>query len=205
MCLCARAEVCVIASGGVGWPSHLHRGDFEVPNRLLAYLLFTPSGRNRTHAEVARMEEQVGFSTEAEEGESVAAEEEKGNQRGDTVGAGGGNKEDPIGREEASEAEHEREVPRRSGTRAEAGEVPEWLKSAVRNSTGGGSDQGRSHDVRETSAVNKDRGDERERRLDTVGETERLSATLLTSYPSSSLTSFKIKVLSGFRQLKHLI
>lgn len=30
--------------------------------------LFTPSGRNRTHAEVARMQEQVGFSAEAEEG-----------------------------------------------------------------------------------------------------------------------------------------
>lgn len=126
--------------------------------------LFTPSGRNRTHAEVARTQEQVGFSAEAEEGERRECDSggRKGKPKRRHSGARGGNKEDLIGREEASEAEHESEVPRRSGTRAEAGEVPEWLKSAVRNSTGGGSDQGRSHDVRETSTVNKDRGDERE-------------------------------------------
>lgn len=60
-------------------------------------------------------------------------------------------------REEGCDARAEREVPRRSGTRAEAGEVPEWLKSPVRNSTGGGSDQSKSYDVQETSTVNKDR------------------------------------------------
>lgn len=44
--------------------------------------------------------------------------------------------------------------------RAEAGEVPEWLKSLGRNSAGGGSDQRKSYDVQETSMVNKDKGDE---------------------------------------------
>lgn len=43
------------------------------------------------------------------------------------------------------------------GTRAEAGEMPEWLKSPGRNSAGGGSDQRKSYDVQETSVVNKDR------------------------------------------------
>lgn len=127
--------------------------------------LFTPSGRNRTHTVVGHTQEQVGFSAEAEEGvrRECGSGGRKGKPKRRHSGVGGGNKEDPIGREETSEAEHEREVPRRLGTRAEAGEVPEWLKSAVRNSTGGGSDQGRSHGVRETSTVNKDRGDERER------------------------------------------
>lgn len=61
---------------------------------------------------------------------------------------------------EVSKAEHEREVPRRSGARAEAIEVPEWLTSAVRNSTGGGSRQSGSHDVwgrAPSAAVNKER------------------------------------------------
>ena len=51
----------------------------------------------------------------------------------------------------------EGEVPCGLGTRAEAGEVPEWLKSPWRNSAGGGSDQRKSYDVQETSRVNKDR------------------------------------------------
>lgn len=51
----------------------------------------------------------------------------------------------------------EREVSCRLGTRAGAGEVPEWLKSLGRNSAGGGSDQRKSYDVQETSMVNKDR------------------------------------------------
>lgn len=62
---------------------------------------------------------------------------------------GGGKKEDLIVREDVKEggrlrARAEREVPRRLGTRAEAGEVPEWLKSPERNSAGGGSDQRKS-------------------------------------------------------------
>lgn len=70
----------------------------------------------------------------------------------------GGKKEDLIVREEVKDGGRaEREVPCRLGTRAEAGEVPEWLKSPGRNSAGGGSDQRKSHDVQETSMVNKDR------------------------------------------------
>lgn len=49
----------------------------------------------------------------------------------------------------------ERELPRRLGTRAEAGEVPEWLKSPERNSAGGGRDQRKSYDVQETSTGNR--------------------------------------------------
>ncbi len=69
-------------------------------------------------------------------------------------------KKDVIVREEVKEvgsfARESKEVPRCSGTRAETGEVPEWLKSPGENSAGGGSDQTRSHDVQETM-VNKDR------------------------------------------------
>lgn len=50
------------------------------------------------------------------------------------------------GLKEVSKAKHEREVPRCSGARAGAIEVPDWLTSAVRNSTGGGSRQSWSHD-----------------------------------------------------------
>lgn len=66
------------------------------------------------------MQEQVGFCAEAEEGgrRECGSGGRKGKPKRRHSGVGGGNKEDPIGREEASEAEHEREVPRRSGTRA---------------------------------------------------------------------------------------
>lgn len=54
------------------------------------------------------------------------------------------------------EAEPKEKSPCRLGTRAAAGEVPEWLKSAGRNSAGGGSDQRKSYDVWEIAMVNKD-------------------------------------------------
>lgn len=62
-------------------------------------------------------------------------------------GVGGGGSDEEGGLKEVSKAKHEREVPRRSGARAEATEVPDWLTSAVRNSTGGGSRQSWSHDI----------------------------------------------------------
>lgn len=80
---------------------------------------------------------------------------------------GGGGSDEGGGGGEVSKARHEREVPRRSGARAEAIEVPEWLTSAVRNSTGGGSRQSGSHDVwgRAPSAVvNKESRQEGEER-----------------------------------------
>lgn len=63
-------------------------------------------------------------------------------------------------REEVSEREEdwnggaEGKPPCCSRTRAEAGEVPELLKSQAKSSTGGGSDQYESGDVQETSTVN---------------------------------------------------
>lgn len=86
------------------------------------------------------------------------------------VGGGGGESEEEGGVREVSKAKHEREVPRCSGARAEAIEVPDWLTSAVRNSTGGGSRQSWSHDIMgrggaPSMAVNKEEGGGRVRLL----------------------------------------
>lgn len=62
------------------------------------------------------------------------------------------------GRRRVFKAKHEREVPRRLGARAEAIEVPDWLTSAVRNSTGGGSCQSRSHDIWEEGFLRSKQG-----------------------------------------------
>lgn len=84
----------------------------------------------------SKREKQKG---EPEGKEEVVSEDE------DLMRKGGGTRD--------SKAKHERKVPRRSGLRAEAIEVPDWLTSAVRNSTGGGSRQSWSHDIWEEGSL----------------------------------------------------
>lgn len=95
--------------------------------------------------------------------EIVSVQEEKGKAkrrpRRETGGGGGEGCDEEGGLKEVSKAKHEREVPRGLGARAEAIEVPDWLTSVVRNSTGGGSRQSWSHDIwgrAPSMAVNKD-------------------------------------------------
>lgn len=162
VCACAFVSLRLLVRDG---PHTCTAETLKCPNRLLTslpFVYFRNQELQRWHAG----REQVGQGGRGEcvsEGGGRKSKEETQRRRRSGGGGGGGVEEEDLMREggvkEVSKAEHEREVPRRSGARAEAIEVPEWLTSAVRNSTGGGSRQSGSHDVwgrAPSAAVNKE-------------------------------------------------
>lgn len=153
VCACAFVSLRLLVRDG---PHTCTAETLKCPNRLLTslpFVYFRNQELQRWHAG----REQVG---QGGRGECVSEGGGGGKAKRRHRGGGGVEEEEDLMRGgEVSKAEHEREVPRRSGARAEAIEVPEWLTSAVRNSTGGGSRQSGSHDVwgrAPSAAVNKE-------------------------------------------------
>lgn len=160
VCACAFVSLRLLVRDG---PHTCTAETLKCPNRLLTslpFVYFRNQELQRWHA----CREQVGQGGRGEcvsgGGRRKSKEETQSRRRSGGGKGGGGGSDEGGGLKEVSKAEHEREVPRRSGARAEAIEVPEWLTSAVRNSTGGGSRQSGSHDVwgrAPSAAVNKER------------------------------------------------